>query len=471
MTGIRGNRTAPPVSGPPGTRGSGQLTRHPNGRVETYRGPNNTEARFHPDGRVRVVRANGMMITRSSAGVRTTVVERPGDRVIVTHGAGRGYVQRPFTVRNQTFVQRTYHVNNVARVRVYRPYAYRGGTLHAYAPAGYYSPVFYGWAHSRWRAPVYYSWGWAGSPWFGYYGGYFAPYPVYSSASLWLTDYLVAATLQEAYQERMAAAAAAQANVSFTNSASSGQTALTPDVKQAIANEVQWQLQMERAEAQNSLPASASNGLPLVLGDKKPHVFLVARSLDVINLTAGGQECAITEGDVLRLNRAPPQNADAANVMVIASKGQDCRTGSLVAVSLEDLMEMQNHMRETIDQGLEELRSKQGQGGLPALPAAASRAPVQAAFAAELPPPDQNVADELRRQAQQANQAEQEVVSQASAPGASAGPATVSLGQTADQVAAILGAPTKVVDLGAKKIFVYKDMKIIFSDGRVSDVQ
>jgi hypothetical protein len=38
-------------------------------------------------------------------------------------------------------------------------------------------------------------------------------------------------------------------------------------------------------------------------------------------------------------------------------------------------------------------------------------------------------------------------------------------------VEAISGKPDKVIDLGAKKIYVYKDLKITFTDGRVSDVQ
>ena len=36
---------------------------------------------------------------------------------------------------------------------------------------------------------------------------------------------------------------------------------------------------------------------------------------------------------------------------------------------------------------------------------------------------------------------------------------------------AALGQPTKTVNLGAKKIYVYKDMKITFKDGKVIDVQ
>ena len=50
-------------------------------------------------------------------------------------------------------------------------------------------------------------------------------------------------------------------------------------------------------------------------------------------------------------------------------------------------------------------------------------------------------------------------------------PVKIGLGQTADQVVAGLGQPDKVVDLGGKKIYIYKDLKITFVDGRVSDVQ
>jgi hypothetical protein len=57
----------------------------------------------------------------------------------------------------------------------------------------------------------------------------------------------------------------------------------------------------------------------------------------------------------------------------------------------------------------------------------------------------------------------------ASAPAST--PPTVALGQTLDQVTATLGAPKQIVDLGSKKIYKYPDMKVIFTDGKVSDVQ
>jgi hypothetical protein len=34
-----------------------------------------------------------------------------------------------------------------------------------------------------------------------------------------------------------------------------------------------------------------------------------------------------------------------------------------------------------------------------------------------------------------------------------------------------LGKPDKIVNLGAKQIWVYKDLKVTFLNGKVSDVQ
>ncbi len=48
---------------------------------------------------------------------------------------------------------------------------------------------------------------------------------------------------------------------------------------------------------------------------------------------------------------------------------------------------------------------------------------------------------------------------------------TVELGQTPDQVKSAVGAPDRIIKLGAKEIYVYKDMKVVFVDGKVSDVQ
>ncbi len=52
-----------------------------------------------------------------------------------------------------------------------------------------------------------------------------------------------------------------------------------------------------------------------------------------------------------------------------------------------------------------------------------------------------------------------------------ADPKEIKMGQTTDQVVGAIGQPDKVVKLGAKQIYVYKDMRIVFVNGKVSDVQ
>ena len=50
-------------------------------------------------------------------------------------------------------------------------------------------------------------------------------------------------------------------------------------------------------------------------------------------------------------------------------------------------------------------------------------------------------------------------------------PQTIEKGQTTDQVQAALGKPDKIVNLGTKQLYIYKDMKVTFINGKVSDVQ
>ena len=56
------------------------------------------------------------------------------------------------------------------------------------------------------------------------------------------------------------------------------------------------------------------------------------------------------------------------------------------------------------------------------------------------------------------------------APATAAG-VRIQLGQTIPEIVTVLGQPERIVDLGSKKIYVYKTLKITFLDGKVSDVQ
>jgi hypothetical protein len=52
-----------------------------------------------------------------------------------------------------------------------------------------------------------------------------------------------------------------------------------------------------------------------------------------------------------------------------------------------------------------------------------------------------------------------------------ADPQTIQLGMTTDQVQNAMGKPEKIVNLGPKQIYVYKDLKVTFLGGKVADVQ
>ena len=56
-------------------------------------------------------------------------------------------------------------------------------------------------------------------------------------------------------------------------------------------------------------------------------------------------------------------------------------------------------------------------------------------------------------------------------PPADVPPPTISLGQTKDQVTAAFGQPVRIAKLGVKDIFYYKDMKVTFTNGKVSNVE
>ena len=411
------------------------------------------------------------------AGGRRVSMERPDhSRVFADHGR-RGFVERPYSYHGHDFARRSYFYNGRAYDRFYRGYGYRGLYLNVYAPGFYYRPGFYGWAYNPWVTPIAFGWGWGGSPWFGYYGGFFQPYPVYPSAAFWLTDYVISQDLQAEYAANQAAGEAAGVP------AAGGPPELTPEVKQEIADEVRNELALENAEAAQNTQGQdvdpGSSGIARLLSDGKPHVFVAGGALDVVDASSG-QECALSDGDPLQLQAPPPPDATAANLVVLASKGgNECAQSSTVTVQLTDLQEMQNHMRETIDQGLQELQAKQGTGGLPAAPPSAQGQPAPAQYAAVAPPPDPNVGAEIAQVDQQGNQSEKDATSDAAqpagaaaaAPAAPAATATVELGQSTDQVQSALGAPARVANLGPKVIYYYSGMKVTFINGKVSDVQ
>jgi hypothetical protein len=401
--------------------------RTPPGHQVSLRGGGTASIR--PNGQIRSISRNGMQIQHGMHGGRTIVSTHNGARVVTT-GHNGGYVQRNYVVRNgNTYVSRTYVVNNVTYTSVYRSYSYGGYCCYyGYAPAYYWHPVYYGWAYNPWPAPVYYGWGWAPEPWYVYYGPYYyAPYPVYPSAAFWITDWMIAASLQASYAATVEVGQLDPLGPDFPLVAGLGRIPVAPDasknvvltkeVKDQLAEEIKTQLAADQADASKPKSsggnssgagqASSSGTLPAL--DPKWHTFVVHNEL---SLVADGDECSLTEGDVISRVSDKPDADKNLDVKVLASKKNDCAVGKQVAVSLDDLQEMHNHFRQQISGGMEELSKKQGTGGLP-------KAPDTGKQEGEVPAPaaDSSAAKALKEQQADADKTESEVKQEAASSG------------------------------------------------------
>jgi hypothetical protein len=242
---------------------------------------------------------------------------------------------------------------------------------------------------------------------------------MYPSAAFWLTDYLIAANLQAAYTDRAEANADAAASYdqgpsNYGNeggqAANSGPVMLTPEVKQAIAEEVKAQLAADQqqssggqgasSDGQALVPAPANGEVPPAL-DPARRTFVVDHNITVVS---DGQECELTGGDVITRLTDTPDADQNVTASVSASKRTDCGAGKQVLISVEDLQEMYNHFEEQLNNGMKALAEKQGTGGLPKAPDTATTA-----SDVPLPPPDTNAAKDLTDQQATADQTEQQV--------------------------------------------------------------
>jgi hypothetical protein len=353
------------------------------------------------DGRIKELHdpTRGLTIKHGLTG-RTRVVSDQGGRRIVAERGGRSFVQRPFRYGGRDYAKRRYIYNGRIYDRYYAQSRYHDVDINYYTPVRYYPTAYYGYSYNRWSTPVPYAWEWAGNSWSQYYGAYFTPAQSYSSPPAWLTDYMLSTTLAAAYQ--------ANANAQALAAPPTDAAPMTPQVKTLITGEVQRQIALENAEAQSGAQTEASSSVERDFTDNVPHIFVAGNDLDVID--NGGSECSITEGDAFRLIEPPAAEAKTAKLVVLASKGgYECKIASVVAVGIDDLQEMQNHMRETIDAGLEAMRNNKA---LPTPPASASGPPVNSAFLAAAPPPDPNAATEINQQLQGSDQAEKTAMEQ-----------------------------------------------------------
>lgn len=135
--------------------------------------------------------------------------------------------------------------------------------------------------------------------------------------------------------------------------------------------------------------------------DSNRRVFVV---FSLLEETVSGEPCSLTSGDVVRRTGDTPDHDNAVAVQVLASKDSDCAMGSTTRIRLTELNDMQNHFHEQVEAGLKMLSENQGKDGLPTAPPPNPRV-VPEGMAA----PDPMAAAELRKQEQEAEQAEKDV--------------------------------------------------------------
>jgi len=363
--------------GHPGPAGS-TVTRAANGNI----------VRNAADGSVLDVHSpsKGMYIHHGLDGSKRILVEQPDHSRIFVTSRGVPYVQHPYMFRGHLFDHRTFYVQGKVFHQFYRPYNYGGTVLDMYAPTRFYAPNFYQGVTTPFAAPQPYTWGYTTSsaPWFGYYRGYFTPDPTYSTPQAWLADFVLAASLAVAYTT-------APPTPSQQAPPAGASPTVTPEVKRALAQEIDHQVKQEsleaQANAQNRDPPPGAGSVVQELADRQPHVFVVGSDLDLVD--PSGRRCSVSEGDVVQVVSAPDASTSTAGAVVMASKGgTECERSSQVQIAVTDLQEMQNHMRETIDMGL--ATSEPGK----------KAATVPATFAATPPPPDANAGHEIQQQQQ-----------------------------------------------------------------------
>jgi hypothetical protein len=388
---------APPAPASSDAHGAAAAHPRPTTTTHEFKSANGQRVRAdYRDGHVRSIQAPSMRIDHDLHGDRRIVTEHNG-RQIVTVGPHVGYSQRSYYNRgSRQYVQRTYFMDGHRYAYAYRTYLFGGVHYYGYAPAYYYRPAYYGWAYNPWRSPVRYRWGWDDQPWYGYYGSYFSPYGMYSNASLWLTDYILAENLRAAYESR-----ADDRRRDALDSEPAREEQLDPDVKESIAYEVRRQIAAEQSAAANpeGLESSVDQAPPAL--DSKSKIFVVSTDLDTTMST--GEECALTPGDVLMRTSAAAGDDNRLNLTVASSKKDDCYAGSTVSVDIADLQEMHNHLRQLLDTGLKNLADNSGRNGLPSAPDVTTRA-------GEVPPPevDVTVDSDLEQQQSDADRMERE---------------------------------------------------------------
>jgi hypothetical protein len=349
--------------------------------------------------------------------METTRTVPGGVEHVVSYGHGGGYLQRPIPGRHG-YVQRTEIRGGRSYGAVYHSYMYGHVMIYSPVVSVVYAPAYYGWLLNPWAQPIVYGpsyWGWGGQPWYGYYGSAFVPYATYSGPYQWLTDYLIAANLQEAYDSQVAAG----------DTPSGPAPRITDEEKALIAQDVRDELaRQQQASLTVTNPNAGTDGG--VVGDTNPtpggdeatpvpealrdHIFTVYAAPLEVQTVAGGT-CNLLAGDMLFRTGNAANSDDTVNVDVKsghgdASHGDLCSADIHARVQLADLQEMYNHKKQLLADGEQKQSDMVGKKhGMPKGPKPDATQVAQN----KLDPDTQAAVDALKKQLQEANDTESDV--------------------------------------------------------------
>ena len=278
------------------------------------------------------------------------------------------------------------------------------GTAFAYetfVPAVRYPAVYYAWALAPWPRPVTYTWGWPVQPWYPMYGSLFAPYPVYTSPDLWMTDYIIAQGMQTAYQAQTVAPAvetspqgtleppapdssvaapasqpsnaapAAQPNDALPQSSGTPSApvtlppAITPQVKAQLNAQIKVRLQEQQDAAATPVTLTTHSTPPAL---RPNHVFFqTVQALDVPSETPNGH-CSLGPNDYIKRIGGMSNDDWKIPVVVELSRPSDCPEGLHTRIGLNDLNAMENEQEAQVMEAMQAASRSMGPNGPPSGP-------------------------------------------------------------------------------------------------------
>ena len=258
-----------------------------------------------------------------------------------------------------------------------------------FVPAVRFPAVYYRWALAPWPRPFAYSWGWRAQPWYPMYGVLFTPYPVYTSPDLWMTDYIIAQSMQSAYAAQNAAPASQPAPpdlppapapdagsaappvqpgeaspaaqpTDLPPAPAAPPPAITPQIKAQLNTQIKVQLQEQQAAA--ATPATLRMpGTPPAL--RPNHVFFEV--VQPLNVPTAHGHCSLSANDYIRRTGDMSSDDWMIPVVVELSRPSDCPEGSSTRIGLNDLNAMENEQEAQVLEAMRAASRSMGPNGPP----------------------------------------------------------------------------------------------------------